>query len=355
MKSGEWTRVPRAPVGDPRGAMPGGGYVMGFGEYEPESLEQQRARLQQRSSKPEERLDDDDVGENDWSVSYADMVTLLMAFFIILTAVTVSQKPSMIEGVTTTPPNQLPGPSSPFDGRGLTIAEFGVPANQDDVVSRYDDPEANGATTDPAPSGDAYTAITNPEAPETEDPPVNTVAENPDPPELPPAVETAPQPTAPAANPLAEQLKQMVQQNDLAGQVEVITGAQSVTVRISDRILFASGKALLEDGGKALVQRLSAILNQTAAQGGIISIEGHTDNIPIRTAQYPSNWELSAARAAMVVRELVALGLPAKKLRAIGYADTKPVASNRSREGRSSNRRVELVITTDPAQIPSNQ
>jgi chemotaxis protein MotB len=333
--------------------MPGGGYVMGFGEYEPESLEQQRARLQQRSGKVEDTRGDDDVGENDWSVSYADMVTLLMAFFVILTAVTVSKKPSEIDGITDRPVHMEQSPSSPFDGRGFTIAEFGVPANQDNVVSRFDDPEANGATTDPSPSGTAQTgSVTTPETSPPDaavEPQPAAITETPEPiPPEPVVSETSPPIPPPAANPLAEQLQQMVQQSDLAGQVEVITGAQSVTVRISDRILFASGKALLEDGGKALVQRLSAILAQTASKGGIISIEGHTDNIPISTMQYPSNWELSSARAAMVVRELIERGLPRDRLRAIGYADTKPVASNRSRDGRSSNRRVELVITTDP-------
>jgi chemotaxis protein MotB len=318
--------------------MPGGGYVVGFGNHEPnnESLEQQRARLQHRAGRDVEAREDDDMGENDWPVSYADMVTLLMAFFIILTAATVNN-PKTTVGVTPEAQHEVRARPSPFDGQGLTIAEMGMPANQDDVDSEFDDPEANGATTDPAPSGEAYTANPKPPEPQTE------VTEEPQAeaqPEVPPEVK--PEPAA-EPNQLAQELQQMVQQNNLAGQVEVLSTAQSVTVRISDKILFASGKALLEDGGRALVQRLSAIL---ASTGGIISIEGHTDNIPIKTAQYPSNWELSAARAAMVVRELVAMGLPGNRLRAIGYAETKPVAQNNNSEGRASNRRVELVITS---------
>ncbi len=317
--------------------MPGGGYIVGFGNHEPgaESLDQQRARLQHRAGRDIEAREDDDAGESDWAVAYADMVTLLMAFFIILTAVTV-KIPESVVGVKADAQHETLARPSPFDGQGITIAEMGMPANQDDIVSQYDDPEANGATTAPSPSGAAFTANTQPpqpELPSVEEPQVPLQPE-------PPVPEPAP------VNPLAEQLQQMVQQNDLAGQVEVISGAQSVTVRISDKILFASGKALLEDGGRTLVQRLSAIL---ASTGGVVSIEGHTDNIPISTLVYPSNWELSAARAAMVVRELVALGLPSNRLRAIGYADTKPVAANSSGEGRASNRRVELVITSDAA------
>ncbi len=318
--------------------LPGGGYVAGFGHHEPEPMDQQRARLEHRAAREVEHRDEEDLGENDWAVSYADMVTLLMAFFVILTASTVNN-PKTTVGLRPDAQHEIAGPPSPFDGQGITIAELGVPANQDDVISRYDDPEANGATTDPAPSGEAYTAYPDPPVPET------VTAAEPTAGDRDPALE--PVSPEPAENKLAEQLQQMVQQNDLAGQVQVLSTAQSVTVRISDKILFASGKALLEDGGKALVQRLSAILAQT---GGVISIEGHTDNIPIKTAIFPSNWELSAARAAMVVRELVAMGLPANRLRAIGYAETKPVAPNSTTEGRASNRRVELVITSDSPQ-----
>lgn len=319
--------------------MPGGGYVIGFGNHEPamESLDEQRARLQQRAGRDPTGSDEDDAGESDWAVAYADMVTLLMAFFIILTAATVNT-PKTTVGVTPDAQHEILARPSPFDGQGITIAEMGMPANQDDVDSQYDDPEANGATTAPSPSGEAYTANTQPPEPQAQ------TTEEPQPEPLPPEPDAQPEPQPEKPNELAQQLQQMVQQNNLAGQVEVLSNAQSVTVRISDKILFASGKALLEDGGRALVQRLSAIL---ASTGGIISIEGHTDNIPIKTAQYPSNWELSAARAAMVVRELVVMGLPGDRLRAIGYADTKPVSVNSSSEGRASNRRVELVITSD--------
>jgi len=346
---------------DGRGYSGHGGYVMGFGNHEPENLNQQRNRLQQRSSLNENHPEEDDLGENDWAVSYADMVTLLMAFFVILTTVAI-KSPSESKGLKPDAQYEISGPASPFDGRGITLAKGGVPANQDDVISQYDDPNANGATTDPAPSGEEYTGPnTQATPPQSEVNPEIKPGVKPEttatkqPPEQTPEQQAATE----TQNKLADQLQQMVQQSNLAGQVEVISGAKSVTVRISDRILFSSGKALLEDGGKGLVQRLSTILAQTAAQGGIISIEGHTDNIPISTLQYPSNWELSAARAAMVVRELVALGLPADRLRAIGYADTKPVSDNTSSQNRASNRRVELVITTEnpapsPAPIPTS-
>jgi len=140
----------------------------------------------------------------------------------------------------------------------------------------------------------------------------------------------------------------MVDANALGGQVEVLSAGDSVTLRISDKILFSSGRANLEISGQELVRKLTPILAQS---GGMISIEGHTDNIPISTVQYPSNWELSSARASMVLRQLASLGLPADKMRAIAYADTKPVGPNSTAEGRASNRRVELVIAA-PRRTP---
>jgi len=82
---------------DGRGYSGHGGYVMGFGDHEPENLNQQRNRLQQRSSRNDTPTEEDDLGENDWAVSYADMVTLLMAFFVILTTVAIKSAAGRIK------------------------------------------------------------------------------------------------------------------------------------------------------------------------------------------------------------------------------------------------------------------
>lgn len=340
------------------GAYGQGGYVVGFGNHEPESLDQQRARLQQRSGKSElPHPDDDDLGENDWTVTYTDMVTLLMAFFVILTAIAMKntsnnegveqvqqvQQQMQTEGTVPDPRENIygTGPTSPFDGRGFTIAEYGEAANRDPVNSRYDDPEVETpSSTDPAPSGEAHSGSQMTGNPV----PLQSTPE----PQLPkPVIPEPPQPQM--STQLANQLQDMVDANALGGQVEVLSAGDSVTLRISDKILFASGRANLEMSGQDLVRKLTPILSNA---GGMISIEGHTDNIPIATAQYPSNWELSAARASMVLRQLVGLGLPAGKMRAIAYADTKPVNPNASADGRASNRRVELVISSGSAPAP---
>ncbi|GAA3905148.1 hypothetical protein GCM10022228_14200 [Halomonas cibimaris] len=123
--------------------------------------------------------------------------------------------------------------------------------------------------------------------------------------------------------------------------VDVSQGQASVTLRIDDSLLFASGRARLTDQGRGVVASLVDVL---ASFDGQISIEGHTDNVPIATSRYPSNWELSAARAIAVLRYLQGQGLDAEHMRAVGYAATRPLESNATPKGRAANRRVELVL-----------
>ncbi|KGE76732.1 OmpA/MotB family protein [Halomonas salina] len=115
---------------------------------------------------------------------------------------------------------------------------------------------------------------------------------------------------------------------------------QGLTLRIEDRLLFDSGRARVTAGGR---QVLSHLAERLVDLGGEISVEGHTDSLPIATSRFPSNWELSTGRASAVVRALAEEGVPRDSLRAIGYADTRPLAANDDAAGRAANRRVELV------------
>jgi chemotaxis protein MotB len=130
--------------------------------------------------------------------------------------------------------------------------------------------------------------------------------------------------------------------NSLALQgVDAEIGREGLTLRIADNLLFASGESELRYDGMILISQLREVLESF---DGEISVEGHTDSIPINTLQFPSNWELSSARAISVLRYLEADGIEAARMRAIGYADTRPLQSNNSAEGRASNRRVEIVL-----------
>lgn len=124
--------------------------------------------------------------------------------------------------------------------------------------------------------------------------------------------------------------------------VSVAEGERGITLRIDDHLLFASGRAALTAGGRRLLRGLVPPLEGFE---GRISVEGHTDDVPIRTARFPSNWELSTGRALAVLRYLADAGVPETRLRAIGYADTRPLQHNASAEGRAANRRVELLLT----------
>jgi chemotaxis protein MotB len=123
--------------------------------------------------------------------------------------------------------------------------------------------------------------------------------------------------------------------------VSIAKGQEGITLRIDDNLLFASGDAQLTTNGKQVIESLVPTLE---AFDGQISVEGHTDNIPISTARFPSNWELSTARAIAVLRHLIQSGVVDNRLRAIGYADTQPLESNDSVDGRAANRRVELLL-----------
>lgn len=127
---------------------------------------------------------------------------------------------------------------------------------------------------------------------------------------------------------------------DIPG-VSVSQGQEGVTLRIDDSLLFPSGNDLLTPQGQVVLERLSEVL---ASFDGQISVEGHTDNRPIATAQFPSNWELSVGRAIAVVRQLERQGIAISRMRAVGYADTQPMESNATSEGRAANRRVELLL-----------
>lgn len=125
--------------------------------------------------------------------------------------------------------------------------------------------------------------------------------------------------------------------------VDITTTPGTLNIRLNDQILFRSGEAHFADEQAAeLMKPVVAVLQRG---GHSISVEGHTDTVPISTERFPSNWELSAARASFVVRYLISEGVAPERLRAVGFADSQPLASNDSEEGRRQNRRVTLVLS----------
>lgn len=125
------------------------------------------------------------------------------------------------------------------------------------------------------------------------------------------------------------------------GQLSMSSTAAGIALQLEEEILFNSATADLLTQGKQVLQQLIPALKQT---GQAIAVEGHTDNRPIATPRFPSNWELSGARAAQVARYLIQQGIAPERVSATGYADTRPVADNGTAEGRARNRRVTLLV-----------
>jgi chemotaxis protein MotB len=139
---------------------------------------------------------------------------------------------------------------------------------------------------------------------------------------------------------LLKDLKKEVQ----AGQVQVQQLVDGLRVNVSQDILFDSGSAALDKNGTEVLGKVAMQLKKSSHQ---VLVIGHTDNKPIGAAlvkRYPTNWELAGARAASVVRLFADSGLPDKRMRAVSVADSQPVASNKTEQGRAKNRRIEIRL-----------
>lgn len=144
---------------------------------------------------------------------------------------------------------------------------------------------------------------------------------------------------------IEERLKLLVEEAGLGAEsVEIVTEEDGVYLRIRDAALFASGSATLKTASRPLIASLSEVTRELEVP---TIVSGHADSRPIMTAAFPSNWELSAARAAGVARVLVEAGQDPATIRVQSYGEHKPVAGNETAEGRAQNRRVELFFGRD--------
>jgi chemotaxis protein MotB len=130
-----------------------------------------------------------------------------------------------------------------------------------------------------------------------------------------------------------------------AGQIEIHRLKGRLQVRALDRILFDSGRTQIKPEGQEVLAKVAVQLRKL--EGHRVRVEGHTDNVPIATERFPSNWELSAARAAGVVRFLMEQGLAPDELSAEGFGPYQPIAANDTAENRARNRRIEIVLVPD--------
>jgi chemotaxis protein MotB len=234
-----------------------------------------------------------------WLVSYADFITLLFAFFVVMYAI-----------------------SSVNEGKYRVMSDSLINAFRE---VRTTDKAVNMGAKNPAI------------LPGTGQPIGHTVMQ-------PAALNKEQQQATENMKKVAKNVLDAMQPLNQNGKVRVTQSPRGITVEINASLLFNSGDAVLHADSK---EALAAVAKVLAGVDNPIQVEGHSDNVPINSPAYPSNWELSSARAGSVVRLFAELGVPTTRMVAIGYADNQPLDTNATAEGRARNRRVNVLILNE--------
>jgi chemotaxis protein MotB len=152
---------------------------------------------------------------------------------------------------------------------------------------------------------------------------------------------------------LKKRIDKLADRAGLADKMSTTVTPDGLKIRlVTDGVLFDSGSAVVKSGGRPTLDEIGRII---ATEGKHpVQVEGHTDDQPINTSQYPSNWQLSGARAAAVVQRLNGAGVVGKRMSLAGYAAEHPVAGNATPAGRAQNRRVEIILTRLHGATPSH-
>ena len=240
-----------------------------------------------------------------WLVSYADFITLLFAFFVVMYSI-----------------------SSVNEGKYRVLS--------DSMVAAFRDP---ARSLKPVQVGDLIRSSEQSEAMPDRNKPVIEVFEMPQPAQ--PAEQHEPEAVDESVQELADSIEASMADLVDDGLIQVRRDKRWIEVEIKSSILFDSGSAGLSASSAPVLRKLA---DKFKALDNVIHVEGFTDNVPINNFEYLSNWELSAARASSVVHLFTRLGIQPKRLAAIGYGEFRPVASNDTVGGRAKNRRVVLVI-----------
>lgn len=264
-----------------------------------------------------------------WAIPYGDLVTLLLAFFVVMYAIS-----SVNEGKYRVMADAL---SAAFGGTPRTISPIQLGQSQL-RGSAFDRPSMQTAAAKTGPASVSPVAIR----------PIRQVL---DVPSYQNASDSAGADAARAArssrqlHSLGERIQIALSELVRKNLVTVRRGHTFLEVEIQSDILFASGVAVPSPLATRTVRQLAQVLS---GEPNAVRVEGYTDNQPIHTVEFPSNWELSAARAGSVVHELIAGGVAPQRLAVVGYGEHQPIGDNRTVEGRNSNRRVLLVILAAP-------
>jgi chemotaxis protein MotB len=252
---------------------------------------------------PRKRVIDEPEAHDRWLVSYADFITLLFAFFVVMYAI-----------------------SQVNESKYRVLSDSLVQAFQN--PSRL--PDADNPTQSPrAILGLEQGGIIGPAPGSREEAEMRAMLAQ--------------------MKELGAELSKLLDPLVKEGLVRVSETRQGLVIEINASVLFRSGQSALEAEATRTLSEVARVLALTRSA---ISVEGHTDNVPIATPAFASNWELSASRAATVVRLFVENGITATRLTAIGHADNQPIEPGDSPEARARNRRVTVTIHPAPAAGP---
>lgn len=254
-----------------------------------------------------------------WITTFADLMTLLLVFFVLLFSMSTVENERFAR--------MLVSLKTSFGNQGATNAIIELPRDAPQKVPNRD----AELTTEPQPPEPAVT----PRREESATPRISDDWQG-----------------------LADQLRRSLATQDLESEVAVKAPAEGkIVIQIRGQALFDSGSTFLDSRVDPTLDRLMQVFR--GYPDFRINIQGHTDNIPISTPRYASNWELSALRATTVLRYLIDQGLSPERLTATGYADSLPLTSNATEAGRARNRRIEFVLekrqALDSNRIPQDR
>ncbi|QGU33478.1 flagellar motor protein MotD [Thermochromatium tepidum] len=260
-----------------------------------------------------------------WAIPYGDLVTLLMAFFVVMYAVSVVDAgkysvlseslieafgaPAAVDPIQIGEPTQALNPISEDVRRSLAPVEIIVPSPDEEAPAPGLEPSS--------PTDVALAALIGTASEEQLGRIIGEIRE------------------------MAEELQEAMGSLIEAGNIEVKRQPYWIEVSINSNLLFSSGSATLQPAARPALIRVAQLLRGHDVR---IHVEGHTDNLPINNTIYPSNWELSSGRAATVVNLFAQNGVDPERMVAIGYGQFHPIDSNATEAGRARNRRVAVIV-----------
>lgn len=262
------------------------------------------------------RREDIHINHERWLISYADFITLLFAFFVVMYSI--SQ---------------------------VNVSKYRVLS--DTFIEAFNQPTDSQTNAEPSeqlnPSNDVITPIDmGKTAQNTADQVPNVIADQD------PSVQTLSSAATSADAVTSDELSQI---SDLVTEkfsqlindqmIQVSSNELWLQIELKDSILFGSGSADASEQAQKIFDEIAVILKNYSNP---VQVEGFTDNIPIKSPKYPTNWELSTARASTIVKYLAAKGVSPERLSAVGYGEYQPVASNETDAGRAQNRRVAIMV-----------